>query len=180
MIKENCSDEGASNIFLWLAFNQFQAASHLYLAATYNLAAYLCETTAVIGLSVQKENKSLILTALLIPLRHSNGLRAVTDNSLHLENQTKLQHSCSAPGTAGHPEIWSSSQFRNIKKANDLRREGKLGARGVKKTQQSLGDEWDFNLDSIAAMHLTIRHSSSVSFTLDAGGKILTKCLSQY
>lgn len=33
---------------LWLLFNSFQAASHLYLAATDNLAAYLGETTAII------------------------------------------------------------------------------------------------------------------------------------
>ncbi len=47
-----------------------------------------------------KENKSLILTS-LIPSCHSSWLQAVTDNSLHLENQTKLQHSSSAPGTTG-------------------------------------------------------------------------------
>lgn len=154
MIKDKCLDEEASDIFctgLWLLFNSFQAASHLYLAAMDNLAAYLRETTAIIWLPVQKENKSLILTTLLIPQRHSNGLRAVTDNSLHLENQTKLQHSSSAPGTTGHPEIWSSSQFKDIKTTNDLRGEGKLGM-GTSKTQQSLDDEWDSSLDSIGVI----------------------------
>lgn len=29
--------------------------------------------------------------------------QAVTDNSQHLENQTKLQHSFPAPGTTGYP-----------------------------------------------------------------------------
>lgn len=51
MIKDKCLDEEASDIFcteLWLLFNSFQAASHLYLAAMDNLAAYLRETTAII------------------------------------------------------------------------------------------------------------------------------------
>lgn len=57
--------------------------------------------------------------------------------------------------------------------------EGKLGGRELK-TQQSLGDEWDFSLDSIAVMRLTIRFRSNVSLILGAGGKILTNCFSQY
>lgn len=73
-------------------------------------------------------------------------------------------------------------EFKPVQKYKDskwLEGGGEVGG-GELKTQQSLGDEWDFSLDSIAVMRLTIRFRSNVSLILDAGGKILTNCFSQY
>lgn len=41
--------------------------------------------------------------------------QAVTDNSQHLENQTKLQHSSPAPGTTGYPPNPNVTQRKNMR-----------------------------------------------------------------